>query len=201
MGNYEYVPELGGSSSYLVGNNIISKGIAGENGNGRATGGGGTGSIYLRSSYTNKVCGGSAGTSYSGGTGGASLYRWSNSTRSYGDSFLYTNSDGNGGNGGKPYAYQDDYNNGYCNGACGGAGNSVYPNTFVATNGSIYANVPAEKGTGGLLVVYTQKFINNGNVQSNGSKGGTAYANGGCSASGSGGSRWRINKYFYRGNE
>lgn len=46
-------------------------------------------------------------------------------------------------------------------------------------------NLRSNNGTGGLCIIFANKVINNGNIQSNGVTGGTGWPNGGASGGGS----------------
>ena len=106
---------------------------------------------------------GGNGTSYSGGAGGGGAY--------YGKTAGNGSSSGGAGGNGAANAQ-------YTYGAGGGAGNPI---------GSCVSNCSAATyGTGGLLVIYSGNFANNGSITANGSKGGNAYrAGGGGSGGGS----------------
>ena len=76
----------------------------------------------------------------------------------------------------------------------GGAGNPG------GTSKSNLQKSPGENGTGGLLVIYTNEFSNNGKISSKGSTGALgAYKGSWASRPGGGGGRrfwWRKYKYF-----
>ena len=71
-GNYEYVPAVGGIGGEAVyrSSNGTTNGNPGENGQNRATGGGGSGASRHFKNTSGWSGAGSKGTSYSGGTGG-----------------------------------------------------------------------------------------------------------------------------------
>ncbi len=196
--SYEYVPAEGsnGANSRDIdgrGRTVIVHGSKGDNGENRTTGGGGSGGIFDRNTYIYNVGGGAQGTSYSGGSGGAGVYRWTNWNAVLAqDTFLESNGKTNGGAGGTGFALQTDYNNHYGNGGGGGAGTPVGTNNWTG-NGSVYENTSAETGTGGLLVIYANYLNNSGKITSNGVKGASVKANGGCSAAGAGSGAGSIN--------
>ncbi|MBO5478752.1 MAG: cadherin-like beta sandwich domain-containing protein [Clostridia bacterium] len=196
---YEYVPAMGGSGASKKSVNGLStnkyiQGTKGTNGNNRETAGGGSGGVYLRYSSIQDATGGATGTSYSGGSGGGGVYRWSNSNTSYASTvFEASNAQTNGGQGGQGFAYQADHTNAYANGGGSGAGNPIVANQTTGTRGVMYSNIKAENGTGGLLILYTNTLYNHGKIESNGSAGGTVTGNGGCSAAGAGSGGGSIN--------
>ena len=79
--SYEYIPAVGGTGGemlykYSSAEEIRYAGIAGTNGENRATGGGGSGAMLLGDTTYRFYCysgAGSAGTSYSGGSGGGGI--------------------------------------------------------------------------------------------------------------------------------
>lgn len=163
---YEYVPATGASGGAArTGKGGISTAYTGYTpaaANNRKTGGGGGGGMIANGKSTTSGAGG-AGTSYSGGAGGGGAYY--GATAGTGSSL-----GGSGGNGAA--------NSVYTYGAGGGAGNPI--GTCVSNCSS------ATYGTGGLLVIYSGNFDNNGSITANGSKGGNAYrAGGGGSGGGS----------------
>ncbi len=158
---YEFIPKEGANGANEAvyrgaSSNTEKKGIAGNNGENRQTGGGASGGAFIigshgslnMSTYTLKSSSGGNGTSYSGGTGsgGAGLYDR--------DSIMvrYNSVAGraNGGAGGE------------CSGSssCGGAGNP--------------GKSGAENGTGGTLIIFANNFNSLGVISSNGSKGADA---------------------------
>lgn len=197
--SYEYVPAAGGegapsrgSGSYAAG--VIQNGEKGKTGDKRSTGGGGSGGIATWRSLIYNASGGAAGTSYSGGAGGGGVYRWTNWNQAYDvNTYLASNAKPNGGAGGQGFAMQTDHTNAYSNGGGSGAGTTVFPNPVTGTRGRMYENILAEVGTGGLLVLYSDTLYNEGNITSNGSKGGTATGNGGCGVGGAGSGAGSIN--------
>ncbi len=158
-GSYETVPAVGGAGGKSVINTI---GLPGQDGISRKTGGGGSGG-NLCDRCSTQSGNGSAGTSYSGGTGGGSVCRiFTNDNATDGQAF--------GGVGGSSTAYQDSCR--YAKSAGGGAGNP-------GGNGSISCGAPAENGqngTGGLLVIYANTLNNNGTISANGASGGYAFS-------------------------
>lgn len=146
-------------------------GLTGGAGTNRGTGGGGGGAVSLRASAVVNVGGGSAGTSYSGGSAGGGVYRWSNSYTSYSEAtFAASNAGANGGKGGQGFGYQSDHTNAYRNYGCGGAGNTLGTTQMTGTRGSTASYTEGQNGTGGLLVLYTDVLHNEGSIVSNGSK-------------------------------
>jgi len=163
---YEYVPAIGASGgASRTGKGSISTayhGITPAAATSRKTGGGGSGGMIANGRNTVSGSGGN-GTSYSGGAGGGGAY--------YGKTAGNGSSSGGAGGNGAANAQ-------YTYGAGGGAGNPI---------GSCVSNCSsATYGTGGLLVIYSGNFANNGSITANGSKGGNAYrAGGGGSGGGS----------------
>lgn len=160
-GEYEFIPKEGANGAnetVYTGatSNIEKKGIAGNNGENRQTGGGASGGVFIvgshgslnMSAYTLKSSAGGNGTSYSGGTGsgGAGMYdRYSKM-----EIYRSTAGQANGGAGGE------------CSGSsyCGGAGNP--------------GKSSGENGTGGTLIIFANNFNSSGVISSNGSKGSDA---------------------------
>ena len=197
---YEYIPANGGAGAPARNVSVLSSsgsyaGVKGTNGTERRTGGGGSGGLYgYRVRYYN-AGGGANGTSYSGGAGGGGLYRWSNSNATFSDTstFVTTNAKANGGAGGTGHAYQTDHTNAYANGGGGGAGNPGGTSGRTGTRGTITKNIPAQIGTGGLLILYSDTLYNYGTISSNGSNGGTIQGNGGVGTGGAGSGAGSIN--------
>lgn len=146
-------------------------------------GGGGSGvAVVVSGDWSASSGTGETGTSYSGGTGGGGSC--SKTTSSSSD-----DSAGNGeqsgkaggrGNSSSKTATASNY------AAGGGAGNPGGYNEF----GKHTQNNRAPNGTGGLLVIYTDKLDSTGEITSNGSDGGYvtssgSYASGGASGGGS----------------
>lgn len=185
-GNYEYVPAIGAkgadssymaAAAYLV--TIGKNGIEGQN---RQTGGGGSGGVCSYSSGSSSSGRGGNGTSYSGGSGGGGTAGRAYNLGGYNGSDI----GGPGGNGNVAVSGgKDPYLAG------GGAGNNG--GTSVQVRGSY--SFPSENGTGGLLIIFANKIINNGTITSKGSNGGyiLPYGNG---VAGGGSSRRRFNKYI-----
>lgn len=156
-GIYEYVPAIGAEGGPSANVHVLNyagnsayesqNGNNGENGNERATAGGGSGfasANLIHGGDRTAISGsGSYGTSYSGGTGGGSSingYKWNG--LGYTELFYEGKSgESNGGSGG--------------NGYYGGTGNP----------GGIQNGTT---GTGGLLILYANKLNNSGKLQSNG---------------------------------
>ena len=162
-GSYEYVPAsggVGGTAKYPNGSGNSYVGGNGTDGTNRSTGGGGSGgsSGYGLGSF------GTQGTSYSGGTGGGG----SGTSSVYSGPWNAGSASTNGGKGG---------NAGGTGNSGGGAGNPGGTALQPGTNGL--------NGTGGLLIIYSDEWENNGKVTCEGSGGGSGYAGGGGSGGGS----------------
>ncbi|MCI8640345.1 MAG: fibronectin type III domain-containing protein, partial [Clostridia bacterium] len=146
-GVYEYVPaegENGGIGVYANRSGAASVHVIGNNGNNgnfRETGGGGSGEAWSRFSVGVLSGNGANGTSYSGGTGGGSAQGTRSTSNSPASSINGLPGEPNGGAGG--------------NGLAGGTGNpGGTPN--------------GKNGTGGLLILYSNKLENNNKINSNG---------------------------------
>ena len=190
---YEYVPAVGGTGGNSVkfawraksSKDYFEAGKAGQNGENRQTGGGGSGALSARRydySSGNRTSGaGATGTSYSGGSGGGSI------NTNYGGTLASGGGSANGGPGGAGYAYRGKTSWG-ARQSGGGAGNLGGVGKFTASGAKLGANNTAysgKNGTGGLLVLYTDTLYNMGIISSNGSVGGTGQAGGGSSGGGS----------------
>lgn len=191
-GSYEYVPKEGAKGgeryTYITLNSSTTKleGNKGSDGINRQTGGGGSGNLYLWTysyGYSVKLISGSGskGTSYSGGSGGGGVADYNVQIVQAEDGKI------NGGSGGtakSTYAYwSNHYSNTIFTG--GGAGN---PGGKGAYNNVVnYEGTKGGDGTGGLLIIYSTKIINNGDIVSKGSNGGitSVSAEGGGSGGGS----------------
>lgn len=177
---YEYIPAIGASGGSRVKRNKegATPGNAGYNGINRQTGGGGSGMAFRGASYNYTVYSGAGatGTSYSGGSGGGGI-----SAREKN----WTGNDGapNGGAGGD--GRSSGGTGGYAAG--GGAGNPGGYSTN--TNNKHTMTYKGQDGTGGLLILYTRQFDNEGTIESKGSSGGRCNsrvpASGGSSGGGS----------------
>lgn len=200
--SYEFVPKEGGAGAAGATKEVGVKTVAGINGtdgSGRQTGGGGSGAaIGLYNNTTNykgtfTSGAGTAGTSYSGGTGGGGAPCYNSANRPC------TPEDGtiNGGKGGSGFTtggtgswsgYQNQY-------AGGGAGNpgGVGKKVLQSNQTQNATEYSGGTGTGGLLIIYTKDLVNNTSITSNGVSGGAGYAGGGSSGGGS------VN-IFYSGN-
>ena len=169
---YEYVPAVGGAGADKVtntSNHDNYSGKAGQAGSKKATRAtGGGGSGGIQHSSSGQ---GGAGTSYSGGSGGGAAASWS------GHSYGKKGSD-EGGKGG-------DFASTMTSDEGGGAGNP---------GGYRYA----QNGTGGLLIIFANSFINTGSVTANGYRGGWSSDSnfGDLGGGGSGGGSINI---FYKG--
>lgn len=198
---FEYIPAEGGAGSdkrtlseYKDGYRIPGeKGTNGTDQEARATGGGGSGGVYAWRTIFKDACGGATGTSYSGGAGGGGVYHWENTKHDFGNTkFIESNAKPNGGQGGTGFGYQYQPYNGYYNGGGSGAGTKIVANQETG-GGTVYENIPAQVGTGGLLILYSDVLHNDGTISSNGSAGGSIRGNGGCSAGGAGSGAGSIN--------
>ncbi len=190
--SYEYVPKDGGAGGKGItyawtsrnSHDVAWYGEQGQNGENRATGGGGSGALYIRKNDytgTRKSGSGSSGTSYSGGTGGGGNNSNYSGTHYAGDGAI------NGGKGGDAFAARGRTSYAVRN-AGGGAGNVGGVGKYTAGGQTIAGNnasYSGQSGTGGLLIVYANILYNNGNISSNGSRGGSGLAGGGSSGGGS----------------
>ena len=159
---YEYIPEVGANGAISKGTVKYSyAGESGENGLSRQTGGGGSGAARGKKSYlgdsNSRGGAGTAGTSFSGGTGGGSGYSSVHASSSIASDAVEFGKDGG-------------------NGAGTGASGAGNP-------GGIGGSAKGENGTGGLLIIYTSNYTNNGVTLSKGSLGGI-YSNGAGSSGG-----------------
>jgi len=159
-GSYEYIPKTGGLGG-ASGRTGVESGIPGTDGVNRQTGGGGSGGAH-GNSCTVYSGAGSAGTSYSGGTGGGAVCRYAVNGNA-------TAGAANGGTGGSGSAAQT---SGYTKNAGGGAGNPGGRGVQAGSKAGTAQN--GSNGTGGLLIVVSNNFINNSLIVSNGSNGGDA---------------------------
>lgn len=197
----EYVPAVGAagavrsttSSLSNDGHNYLN-GNPGINGTGRQTGGGGSGSVrnYVARMYPGS---GGAGTSYSGGAGGGAAATDRASSRTAGDGSSTGGAGGHGAQGGAATGNSGGSTNGWGQAAGGGQGNGPGNNVW----SHAVASVPTQDvGTGGLLVIYCDKFNNQNNINAdgvtaryttisrwNGSQGGGHNLSGGSSGGGS----------------
>ena len=151
---YEVVPAAGatGAVKKKIGESGTA-GTAGTNASGRATGGGGTGSgASIGVSYAGA---GGRGSSYSGGTGSGSVFGCNSGASTSGAG---SSSGGAGGAG---------WSNGNTCAVVGGAGN---PNPGISKTASGDSKTNGASGSGGLLVIYANEFINGSS--------GTVYAKG-----------------------
>ena len=161
---FEYVPEVGalGGKSVTISNNKSCVVNNGENGVNRQTAGGSSGAAGPSGYRKSAISGaGGNGTSYSGGTGGGGAVNWIT---------LADEQNGNnyGGIGG--IGRLDGWSGGsYFAG--GGAGNPGNKRSYSLAHGSGDYSGKGENGTGGLLIIYGNKILNNGEIYSHGSKG------------------------------
>lgn len=148
---YETVPKDGakGGAEYTFYKNGWRDGNAGLNGEGRQTGGGGSGGVVgaSYSSGTAKVARGGNGTSYSGGSGSGGI------TMMYEPSTTWNGEipSDTGGKGGDAIGTADTREF-----MGGGIGNP---------NGTSIRFNPNVEGTGGLLIIYANYFVNNGTIE------------------------------------
>ena len=145
-------------------------------------GGGGSGTAIVVSGGGSASSGaGGKGTSYSGGTGGGgSCVYYSSSSKDGADSGEQSGKQGGSGNSHAGSGTAANY------AGAGGAGNPGGYNEF----GKHTQEGRAPDGTGGLLIIYTNKLDSTGKITSNGSDGGYvtsdgSYASGGASGGGS----------------
>lgn len=147
--NMQYIPKTGGTGGaavYSPGTTAARYGISGQKGTNRATGGGASGAA-VNYSWSGQ---GTAGTSYSGGTGGGGA--WNRLTAGSGGV--------NGGIGGNASGKKYEFWTWSCGGGAGNPGGS-----------GINGGGSGGTGTGGLLIIYSSNITNNGTISSNGSKG------------------------------
>lgn len=168
---YEIVPAIGanGADRYNGwGVSITYPGITGGHGVNRQTGGGGSGGSGRSDTSTGYGYPGKGGngTSYSGGSGGGAAWAYRGAARA-GDGHNYG---GPGGQGVSTYGNQRPTG--------GGAGN---PGGVSQSGGH-----KGQDGTGGLLIIYANDFVNSGIINSNGMEGGNG--NNGSGGSSGGGS-------------
>ncbi len=143
--------------NYLHGNN-------GTSGTGRATGGGGSGSVrnYVARMYPGS---GAAGTSYSGGSGGGAAATDRASSRTAGNGAANGGPGGHGAQGGAATGNSGGSTNGWGQAPGGGQGNGPGNNVW----SHAVASVPAQDtGTGGLLILFCRSLNNTGNINANG---------------------------------
>ena len=188
--SFAYVPAVGGAGAddYWAGGNRYSSGTAGHDGTERETGGGGAGGAILGDcNYGSTIYGGTAGTSYSGGTGsgglGANLY----------SNYHNEKAQPYGGAGGPGTGYRG--SSGWAGrGAGGGTGNTGGLGASNYYSGGTYqcGNYEGNKGndgTGGLLLIYSNKLENNSIISADGIKSSTPdqghFPAGGASGGGS----------------
>ena len=142
---YEKVPAIGGTGAAKRTTNGANSGQAGT---GRATGGGGGGYRY----GTNATVGtGGNGTSYSGGAGSGSA----NSQ----DGKAITSSSGSSTGGAGSSGVSDV--TGISGVKVGGVGNPTPASSLSSSSGWYTVDNSPQNGTGGLLVIYANSFVNN----------------------------------------
>lgn len=197
-GGYEYIPASGGTgatyaqASGVASTTVTAAGIKGVDGVSRGTGGGGSGGV---SSWRNgngaitRSGAGATGTSYSGGSGGGGINAHMNNATQYNGN----SAAGNGGAGGNGISYQwDGTTYVYTGGGAGNPGGNGTQAVSTGTANTYNAAYNGGAGTGGLLILFSNVFVNNGVIESKGSNGGAA-SNGGGGGSSGGGS---INIFF-----
>lgn len=166
-GTYEYVPAAGATGGTGV-SNVAGK--VGNPGSGRQTGGGGSGNGF--STGTTGI--GGTGTSYSGGAGSGGIIGI-NATSGDGSS-----TGGAGGIGRSNHWFSQNVI------GIGGTGN---PGGVGSVKNSTNASYSGNNGTGGLLTIYTDSFVNNGTITADGVAGrgcpSRTCATGGASGGGS----------------
>ncbi len=162
---YEYVPAEGakGLPAIKPGRSYI--GTNGNNGTERQTGGGGQGSAIinrLEGSADSYIGSSTGGNSYAGGNGSGALVRC-NIGAIGASATQATNTSG-----GNAHAYDKNSNSSYFAGGGAGTigGNSAYNRVSTSMGQS-----KAENGVGGLLMIYSENFTNEGSILSEGSEG------------------------------
>lgn len=167
--SYEYINKIGaaGGAGYeLRTKNSNATGSKGLNGSLRGTGGGGAGGAINGDStgYTIVIRGGN-GTSYSGGTGSGAI-NCNNKTYTRGRA-----ADDNGGTGGMGRAYRSE-TTWRAREAAGGVGNpggiGGRNTSGSKDNSGNDISLKGNNGTGGLLIIWTSIFENNGLISSTG---------------------------------
>ena len=164
----EYVPATGGAGGASQGtsrHNTVLNGKSGISGTGRQTGGGGTGAgrNWIKSVT---IGAGGRGTSYSGGSGSGAA----NSDGSYGWAVTSGAGSSVGGAGGTGVVGSGNQS-GYGQISIGGTGN---PSGSYQTYREAAVNYVERRGTGGLLILYTNDLYNEGTISSNGISSSTA---------------------------
>lgn len=178
--NDEYVPAIGGNGGKGIKGQV--NGSVGINGTNRSTGGGGAGSS-MRANTTGGN--GGSGTSYSGGTGGGGA------SSALDTGMVGYSGSNTGGAGGVALGRRTSSTMYTAGGGVGNpSGKDAIPTSGanVTVTGNATSNSPS--GTGGLLVIFTSIFENNGVIESNGT--GSIYPKGynngvTCSGGSSGG--------------
>ena len=196
----QFVPAVGANGAASVGGwsgdpNTWVYGGNGSNGTGRQTGGGGGaiagGSWTWGNVWYNTGRGGN-GTSYSGGTGAGQYRRHSGGYAGPMLDVNGSNTGGQGGHGSQNWDYEySDY------GCPGGVGNPCGRYTRW-TGGRFTREISGgdqNEGTGGLLVIYSQRISNDGTISSEG----TASRHGGAGSSGGGSINIFYGSEFTRG--
>ena len=192
---YEVIPAVGGAGglAYTTGaKETAVHGNKGSDGDGRKTGGGGSGAgIHGDSTGYAQIYPGGTGTSYSGGTGSGGINENSKEGPTNGREAGI-----NGGSGGigRVYRYSASW---AARTACGGTGNPGGAGASHVSgdksNEGNNSNYKGNDGTGGLLIIFGSSIINNGLISANGTDSVNCVPAGGASGAGS------IN-IFYRGN-
>lgn len=187
----EYVPAIGSNGGKGIKGQV--NGNAGTNGTNRSTGGGGAGSS-MRANTTGGN--GGSGTSYSGGTGGGGA------SSALDTGMVGYSGSNTGGAGGVALGRRTSSTMYTAGGGVGNpSGNDAIPTSGanITVTGNVTSNSPS--GTGGLLVIFTSIFENNGVIESNGT--GSIYPKGynngvTCSGGSSGGGSINIFSNNYR---
>ena len=147
------------------GHNALN-GNNGANGTGRATGGGGSGSVrnYVARMYPGS---GAAGTSYSGGTGGGAAATDRASSRTAGNGGANGGPGGCGAEGGASTCNTGGSTNGW--GQCAGGGQGNGSGNMVCSH-AVFTVPTQDTGTGGLLILFAGNLNNKGTITADGVK-------------------------------
>lgn len=161
IGN-QIVPAYGavGGAGFTTPAYSYQQGNSGSNGVNRQSGGGGTGVGSKWFGTAAVVRPGGRGTSYSGGTGSGAVHSHANNNWVYGG--YPSDSGGLGG-----YSICQQTSGSWWDFAGGGAGNPAGGSASNKGLPTVYGGV----GTGGLIVIFSENFTNNGSIYSNGSNG------------------------------
>lgn len=154
-----------------------------KTGKDRATGGGGSGEAHSGDERPTTVSGaGSAGTSYSGGSGGGGV-----DANFRGGVISAQDAEPNGGAGGNAFSYRGKsrWITRYAGGGAGNIGGTGRYTYSGQTTGVDWEGGNGENGTGGLLMIYANDLYNNGDISAKGMNGGQGRKKGGSSGGGS----------------